>query len=71
MRNAVQEYPGRAITVRFDPRACIHSGNCVRTLPAVFDIKKRPWVKVEGADAGAIVATIKACPSGALTYQIA
>jgi uncharacterized Fe-S cluster protein YjdI len=66
----MQEYKSTAITVRFDPRVCIHSGVCVRGLAAVFDVKKRPWVNVEGASAEAIAEQIRLCPSGALSYEL-
>lgn len=66
----MQEYPSPAITVRFDPKVCIHSGNCVRGLGLVFDTKKRPWVNVEGAPAEAIADQIRKCPSGALSYEL-
>jgi uncharacterized Fe-S cluster protein YjdI len=56
--------------VRFDPKICIHSGVCVRGLRAVFDVEKRPWVNVEGANAEAIAEQIKRCPSGALSYKL-
>ena len=69
MKPVVQEYTGKGVLVRFDLRVCTHSGNCVRRLPAVFDVKKRPWVNAEGADAEAIIQTIKACPSGALSFE--
>jgi len=66
----MQEYTKPDITVRFDPKVCIHSGVCVRGLRAVFDVKKRPWVNVDGAPAEAIAEQIKRCPSGALSYEL-
>ena len=65
-----QEYKSAAITVRFDPKVCVHSGVCVRGLGLVFDIKKRPWVNIEGASAEAIAEQVKRCPSGALSYEL-
>jgi uncharacterized Fe-S cluster protein YjdI len=70
VKNAVQEYTNATIAVRFDPRVCVHSGNCVRGLRAVFDPQRRPWVNVEAANADAIAAQIDRCPSGALTYEL-
>lgn len=70
MKSAVQEYRNADIVVRFDPRVCTHSGNCVRGLRPVFDVQKRPWVNVDAATAGAIAAQIEQCPSGALTYEL-
>jgi len=70
MKSPIQEYKHAAIIVRFDPRICVHSGVCVRGLPAVFDLKKKPWVNVEGSSADAIAEQIKRCPSGALSYEM-
>jgi len=52
--------------VTFDPTLCIHSGNCVRGLPAVFDVGRRRWVRPEAATADQVAAQIARCPSGAL-----
>lgn len=49
MKKIVKEYVNADILVRFDPRVCIHSGNCLRGLPVVFDLRKRPWVNVDAA----------------------
>jgi uncharacterized Fe-S cluster protein YjdI len=48
---------------------CIHSGNCVRGLPAVFDAKRKPWITPDGAPADEVVAQVKRCPSGALQFE--
>ena len=65
----VQEYETAGIKVTFEPKLCIHSGNCVRGLPAVFDLRQQPWVKVDGAAASAIEAQIARCPSQALKFH--
>jgi uncharacterized Fe-S cluster protein YjdI len=65
----MQEYKNDQIIVRFDPKACEHSGKCVRGLHAVFDTHARPWVNVNAATADAIEAQIAKCPSGALTCE--
>ena len=66
MKDPVQRFTEGDLTVTFDPRVCTHSGHCVRGLFTVFDVSKRPWVNLAGADAARIVAQVKACPSGAL-----
>ncbi len=65
----MQEYKSDKIIVRFDPNICIHSGNCIRGLPAVFDISKDPWININGALVQAIIEQVKCCPSGALTCE--
>lgn len=62
-------YTTEAISVLWDSSRCIHSGICLRTLPAVFDLDTRPWVTIEGSDADTIAAAIEECPSGALRYE--
>jgi uncharacterized Fe-S cluster protein YjdI/CDGSH-type Zn-finger protein len=66
----VQSYPARGITVTFDPNVCSHSGVCLRTLPAVFDVRRRRWVAAAAASPEAIAAAIRKCPSGALQYVL-
>ena len=65
----MQEYKNAEIIVRFSPKLCEHSGNCVRGLHAVFDVHARPWVNINAAAADAIEAQIAKCPSGALTFE--
>lgn len=66
----MSEYKNEKIVVRYDKDVCTHSGNCVRGLPAVFDVKKEPWINVNGADAEAIINTVRNCPSGALSFEL-
>lgn len=62
-------YRGKDIEVYFDAEKCTHSGVCVKGMPEVFDLKKRPWINTEGASTDAITAHIDRCPSGALCYK--
>ena len=66
MSRRLQVYETPEITVTFDPGLCIHSGACVRGLPAVFDVRRKRWVRPEAAAAEAVEAQIARCPSGAL-----
>ncbi|MFX3650036.1 MAG: (4Fe-4S)-binding protein [Paenibacillus sp.] len=63
-------YYGKDIEVMFNSDVCIHSGICVKGLPAVFDLNKRPWVDPDGDTSEAIARHIDTCPSGALTYKL-
>ena len=63
-----REYANDRITVEWHAKRCIHSANCVRSLPLVFDPKRRPWIDVEAADADAIAAAVLRCPTGALAF---
>jgi len=66
MAKRLQVYETPSITVTFEPTLCIHSGNCVRGLPAVFDVRRKRWVRPEAAPADAVAAQVARCPSGAL-----
>lgn len=70
MSKPMQLYQTDEITVTFEPGLCIHSGVCVRGLPAVFDIRRKRWVRPELATAADVAAQIGRCPSGALKYQM-
>ncbi len=63
-----KRYPGRDITVTYDLQRCIHSEECARGLPAVFDPTRRPWVDPDAAAPEAVAEVIERCPSGALHY---
>ena len=62
-------YAGAEVDVSFDPEVCIHSGNCVRGLPAVFDTSRRPWIAPSAVPADDVVAQVQRCPSGALQFE--
>ncbi len=62
-------YRGRDIEVSFDLDVCIHVGECLRGLPPVFRLGRRPWVLPDAGAADAVARVIEACPSGALQYR--
>ncbi|HET9274910.1 MAG TPA: (4Fe-4S)-binding protein [Gemmatimonadales bacterium] len=66
MPKRLQVYETPAITVTFDPNRCRHGGDCVRGLPAVFDIRRKRWVRPEAASPAEVAAHVARCPSGAL-----
>ncbi len=67
-KNNTKEFSNGEITVVWEAAKCIHSANCVRHNPAVFQPKDKPWIKIDASTTDAIVETVKKCPSGALTY---
>jgi uncharacterized Fe-S cluster protein YjdI len=69
-RKITKRYTNGEVTVVWKPDLCVHSANCFRGLPGVFDPRKRPWVTIDGADTDAIIVQVKQCPSGALTYEM-
>lgn len=59
-------YEGTELTVSFDPEVCVHAGECVRGLPAVFEVGRRPWILPDADSAENVIAQVGRCPSGAL-----
>lgn len=68
MKDITKRYTNGEVTIVWQPAKCIHSMNCFKGLPQVFDPNKRPWANAEGANTKEIVNQIKKCPSGALSY---
>jgi uncharacterized Fe-S cluster protein YjdI len=66
----LQTYTAPGITVTFDPNVCIHSAICLNSLPAVFDVSRRKWVKADAASAEEVAAAVRKCPSGALQVTL-
>lgn len=66
MKSKVLKYEGQTITVTYDLARCIHAATCVKRLPAVFDIDKKPWVQPDNAAAEDVASVVARCPSGAL-----
>ena len=64
-----RSYQGNGIMVHWYASRCIHSANCVRALPLVFDPRRRPWVVTDADTAERIAKAIERCPSGALHYE--
>ena len=61
-------YKGQRITI-LDNRAICASA-IADELKSVFLYGKEPWIDPDGAEVEEIVATIRKCPSGALSYAI-
>jgi len=70
MAGKVHPYHGEKITVYFDAERCMHAGTCVREMPEVFNVDRRPWVNPDAADPEKLSAMVVTCPSGALTCEI-
>jgi CDGSH-type Zn-finger protein/uncharacterized Fe-S cluster protein YjdI len=66
---AQRSYETERIRVHWESRLCIHTGICLMELPRVFDVRRRPWVDVDAADAERVADAIEGCPTGALRYE--
>jgi len=63
-------YIGPIVNVSFDATLCQHAAECIRGMPTVFDVRKRPWVDPGNAsteeEADRLREVVGRCPSGAL-----
>ncbi|MBX2803356.1 MAG: CDGSH iron-sulfur domain-containing protein [Myxococcales bacterium] len=64
-------YAAAGITIHDNRGLCAHAGRCTDGLPAVFRLRTEPFVDAEAGTPEEIGATIRQCPSGALSYSIA
>ncbi|MGZ3686247.1 MAG: ferritin-like domain-containing protein [Bdellovibrionota bacterium] len=70
MRGEVSYAEGKKLRVGFDAHKCIHSRHCVTEAPQVFKADvPGDWIAPDDASAELLTAVIRACPSGALTYE--
>ncbi len=69
-KDITKEYTNGEVTVVWQSGKCIHSGNCVRNNPAVFQPKEKPWIKIDASTTDKIIETVNKCPSGALTFYL-
>lgn len=65
-----KEYSNGEVTIVWKADLCIHSANCVRGLPEVFKPNEKPWITPTAATTEALIAQVKKCPSGALSYYL-
>jgi CDGSH-type Zn-finger protein/uncharacterized Fe-S cluster protein YjdI len=65
----VHEFDGPGIRVTWSKRRCIHVGECVLNLPAVFEPGHRPWIDAGKASPEAIATIVARCPTGALHVE--
>lgn len=61
-------YHGLQAEILDNRGSCAHSGFCTDRLPTVFQQGKEPFVAPSGGRLDDILAAVRACPSGALSY---
>jgi CDGSH-type Zn-finger protein len=65
-----KSYVGRGITIHDNRSICAHAGHCTEGLAAVFNSEAKPWINSDGATVAEIMAVVRQCPSGALSYSV-
>ena len=69
METSENQFTNGEITVTYEPKKCIHANKCCSGLANVFRNSVIPWIDLDGARTEEIVAQIKKCPSGALSFK--
>ncbi|WP_044201408.1 (4Fe-4S)-binding protein [Flammeovirga sp. OC4] len=62
-------YTKGVISVLWEPEKCIHSEKCFKSLPRVFNPKRKPWIDLEQSTDEKIIETVRNCPSQALSLK--
>ncbi len=65
-----RSFAGTGITIHDNRGVCSHAGHCTDNLRSVFKLNEEPWIDPDGAAVEEIIATIRQCPSGALSYTV-
>ncbi len=67
---AVEVARGRAMTVLFEAKRCVHSRHCVLDAPGVFKANTPgEWIFPDQISTEALVEVAHKCPSGAIRYE--
>jgi len=70
MSDAIEEYRGKHLVLRFEGHRCIHARRCVLGAPGVFKANVAgPWIDPDALPADELAALARECPSGAITYE--
>jgi len=64
-------YEGKTLTILDNRSVCAHAGICTDRLATVFRMGQEPWIDPDGAAQAQVIDVINACPSGALSYELA
>jgi uncharacterized Fe-S cluster protein YjdI len=70
MKDITKKYTNGEVTIVWKPSECIHSAICFKGLGEVFHPQELPWITPEKSTTVKIIAQIKKCPSGALSYYM-
>ena len=63
-------YPAPALTILDNRGICQHSGYCTDRLSRVFHAGQEPFVSAAAGRVDEVIAAVRACPSGALSFAI-
>ena len=63
-------YEGQQVEILDNRGICAHSGLCTDRLSSVFHLRQEPFITPSGGRLDEIIQSVRACPSGALSYAI-
>jgi CDGSH-type Zn-finger protein/uncharacterized Fe-S cluster protein YjdI len=70
MTGGIEVAEGRALTLMFEAKRCIHARFCVTGAPSVFLANVQgPWLHPDTIDVERLAAIAQECPSGAIRYR--
>jgi CDGSH-type Zn-finger protein/uncharacterized Fe-S cluster protein YjdI len=68
--DGIESVEGRALTLRFEAKRCIHARHCVLMQPGVFKANVvGPWLDPDATTTEGLVTVAHMCPSGAIQYR--
>ena len=65
-----ENYEAETLAIHDNRGICAHAGRCTDGIAAVFRLKQEPWIDPDAATRDEIIATVRQCPSGALSYSV-
>lgn len=67
--DGVEHVEGRALTLKFESKRCIHARHCVLGQPGVFKANVQgPWLDPDATSVEGLITVAHMCPSGAIRY---
>lgn len=67
--DGVEHVDGKALTLQFESKRCIHARHCVLGQPGVFKANVQgPWLDPDATSTEGLVTVAHLCPSGAIRY---
>ncbi len=68
--DGVELIEGRALTLHYEGKRCIHARHCVLGAPKVFKANVQgPWIDPDAVSLEQLITVAHMCPSGAIRYQ--
>ncbi|MDI2588892.1 (4Fe-4S)-binding protein [Psychrobacillus sp. NEAU-3TGS] len=68
LQRGYKKYTGHEVDVYFHTGKCTHAANCLKYLPATFNMNRKPWILPDAALREDVKRVIATCPSEALIY---